>query len=562
MTEDTAGSSARWLLLMAIGALVVVGLFLRVWGLWDFSLSPDEALTLLISSEPTISEVLDFGAQHPHPPLRYILLHFMLYISDGVLFLKSIAYLPGVALVPVFFLLGRRTAGTASGITMATLATFSYAGLLLSEVLRTYMLGTFFISVGLCAFFAYIQEERTRYLYIYSASMTLGLLSHYFTILPVAAVCLVWLCRIVRSQRPLSKLIGAALANLPVAIVALASYVLHISSRYSEAHWNSITGGWLAPHFPGTVSEFLANAVALFAYLYLEPNKLWIMVLAALGIVALWVTKRRDVAMVIILTITVNLVLTFVHKYPFGGVRQCVYLLPLFSVAVGAAVQFGCQRTLTLFERWFDPGLLQWASSRRKTLSYVALACFIVFLAGVSYGIIRLGNLRRYDGNGWVELPVKRDDMTGALRYVREHMEADDIVLAERQTMLYAQLATRRDPEATSEINRRLSLGGLELHGSDGNFTFHSEEVLWTSFEDLLRHVEIGEDTTIWVVSIGWQSIKRVLAGEIYEYLVIDSWSRGGAGVYGFRGSAVADEIERRFGDGTADLSHDGRTSR
>jgi uncharacterized membrane protein len=209
MTEDTAGSSARWLLLMAIGALVVVGLFLRVWGLWDFSLSPDEALTLLISSEPTISEVLDFGAQHPHPPLRYILLHFMLYISDGVLFLKSIAYLPGVALVPVFFLLGRRTAGTASGITMATLATFSYAGLLLSEVLRTYMLGTFFISVGLCAFFAYIQEERTRYLYIYSASMTLGLLSHYFTILPVAAVCLVWLCRIVRSQRPLSKLIGA-----------------------------------------------------------------------------------------------------------------------------------------------------------------------------------------------------------------------------------------------------------------------------------------------------------------------------------------------------------------
>ena len=47
----------------------------------------------------------------------------MLYISDGVLFLKSIAYLPGVALVPVFFLLGRRTAGTASGITMATLAT-------------------------------------------------------------------------------------------------------------------------------------------------------------------------------------------------------------------------------------------------------------------------------------------------------------------------------------------------------------------------------------------------------------------------------------------------------
>jgi len=562
MTQDIAGSSARWPVLIAIGVLVVLGLFLRVWGLWDFFLSPDEALTLLISSEPTISGVLDIGAGHPHPPLRYIMLHFMLYLSDNVLFLRSIAYLPGVALIPVFFLLGRRTAGTASGITMATLAAFSYAGLLLSEVLRTYMLGTFFISVGLYAFFAYMQEHRPKYLWLYSASITLGLLSHYFTILPVTAVSLVWLYHIVRSQRRLSELVRAALSNLPVAVVALASYVIHISGRYSEAHWNSITGGWLAPHFPGTVSEFLTNAYRLFGYLYLSPNAWWAIVIAALGIVALWWTRRRDVAMVILLTIAINIGLTVVSKYPFGGTRQCFYFLPLVSIAMGAAVQFGRDSALKFSESRADPGLLRWASTHRKTISYVALACFIVFLARVSYGIIRQKNLRRYDGNGWVELPVKRDDVIRALRYVEEQVDADDVILPERQTKFYVPLLTGMAPKPVSEAIIKYSFGDLELHGSDGSLNFHSEEELWRAFEDLLRHVEIGEDTTIWIVSIGWQSIKRVLASEIYEYLVVDSWSRGGAGVYGFRGSEVAAEVERRFGDGTAEPSTNTGTAR
>jgi len=564
MRRDITESATRWPLLMAIGALVVLGLFVRVWGLWDFFLSPDEALTLLISSEPTIPKVLESGAHHPHPPLRYIMLHYMLYLSDNVLFLRSIAYLPGMALVPVFFLLGRRTAGTASGITMATLASFSYAGLLLSEVLRTYMLGTFFISVGLFAFFVYMQEHRAKYLYLYSASMTLGLLSHYFTILPVTAVSLVWLYYIVRSQRPLNEAIRAGLANLPVAVVALASYVLHISSRYSEAHWNSITGGWLAPHFPGTVLEILKNTYWLFSYLYLAPNAWWMMVLAGLGVAALWATTRRDVAAVIVLTFTINIALTFVHKYPFGGTRQCFYLLPLVSVAVGAAVQFGWERALTLFELWADPGILQWASTHRKTISYVALACFIAFLVWVSCGIIRLENLRRYDGNGWVELPVKQDDMTRALRYVREHMDADDIVLAERQTTFYARFVTGQAPEAVSRTVSRLTFDDLVLFHSNQNdtFFFGTEDILWRSFEDLLRHVEIGEDTTIWVVSIGWQPIKNVLAGKIYEYLVVDSWARGSAGVYGFRGSEVAAEVERRFGRGTAEPNTPAETPR
>ena len=549
---------------MAIGAVVALGLFVRVWGLWDFCLTPDEGLVLLISSQPTIPEVLAAASYHPHPPLRYIVLHYMLYISDNPLFLRSFAILPGVALIPLLFLLGRRIAGTAAGITMATLAAFSHEAMMLSEVLRTYMLGTFFMTAGLYAFFAYMQEHRPKYLYLYSAAMTLGLLSHYFAMLPITAVSLVWLYYIVRSQRPLNEAIRAALANLPVAVVALASYILHFSGRYGHFKMNDVTRGWLAPEFPDTVLGFAVNAVRLFTHLFLPTNAWWMIALTALGIAALWVTKRRDVAMVIILTFAVNIVLTAAGKYPFGGVRQGIYLLPLVLMSVGAAVQFGWDRARPSFKDTADSGFVQWASAHRRAISYVALACFVAFLARVSYGIAQSEFLRHYYGRGWGELPLMRDDVTGALRYVRDQVGTGDILLADRQTTFYVRLANGQAPEAVSRTVSRLTFDGLVLFHSNQNYTFYfgSEDILWRSFEDLLRHVEIGDDTTIWVVSIGWQQIKRTLGGMVCGPLMVDGWARGGAGVYGFRGSEVAAEVERRFGRGTAEPNTPAETPR
>jgi hypothetical protein len=527
--------------------LIVVGLYVRVWDLWNFYWSPDEALVLLISSAPTIPAVLDAAAAHPHPPMRYLVLRFMMYASQNMVFLKGIAYLPGVALIPLFFLIGRRTAGAASGIAMASIAAFSYAGILLSEVLRTYMLGAFFVSGGLYAFFTYLQVHRGRYIALYSAAMTLGLLSHYFTILPVVAVCLVWLFRVVRSVRPLSEAIRAALAHLPVAVVALSSFVFHLSNRYSEAHWNSITGGWLAPHFPETSVGFLMNAFRLFAYFYLLPNAWWMMVLAGVGVAVLWGTKRREVAAVIVLTFTINIALTIAHQYPFGGTRQCFYLLPLVSVAVGATVQFGWNRALIYFDRLAGPGVLQWVSTHRKTISYVALGCFVAILSLVSYGINGSENLRRYDRNGWVELPVKREDVTRALRYVHENRDAADVVLAARQSIVYVRLAARKDAIPVFSAAPDISFNDIGPIVPGKFWSFHSEEVLWRAFKDLVQHSRIREDTTIWVVSIGWQPIKRVLGRGICGPPMVSAWNHGGAGVYGFRGSAVAQRIERRL---------------
>jgi len=564
MMRDVPKSSEPWQVLTIVAALMVFGLFIRVWGLWDYFLTPDEALVLLISSEPTIPRVLDAAMLHPHPPLRYAMLHFMLYIGDSPLFLRSIAILPGVALIPLFFLLGRQTAGTVAGLVMATMATFSHAAVMLSEVLRTYMLGTFFISVGVLSFFEYWQDRRSKYLVLWGIAMTLALLSHYFAMLVVVPVGIVWCFRIVSSQRRHVELFRAILANLPVAGVAAASYVIHLSSRNPNRWWVNIDEERLFAQFPESLSGFVINAMRLFGFLFHRQHSWWLILLAILGIVALWAMKRRDVIAVIILTFALNIVLTFSDMYPFGGSRQSFFLLPFVSILVGATAQLGWDRTQSMLGGVKNASFRRWLSANHGLVSILVLALFLSIFFLASHKIAQRDFLRHRYGRGAGELPVTLHDVSGALKYLKEGMGSGDILLADRQTMLYAQLVAGRAPEAIANSLSSFQFEGLEFYNSnqDYSFNFGRDEILWRSFEDLQRHVEMGDDTTIWVTSLGWQYVQGVMGRAVCGAPMTSAWASGGASVYGFRASLVAEQIERRFGNGDPESGSEDGTAR
>ncbi len=136
------------------------------------------------------------------------------------------------------------------------------------------------------------------------------------------------------------------------------------------------------------------------------------------------------------------------------------------------------------------------------------------------------------------------------VEYLRERIGADDIILADRQTTLYARLALGMGPEGISGTVSNIGFNGLELFYSNQNskFFFDSDEVLWRSLEDLVDHREISGDATIWVLSIGWQPVRHVMAEQVQSRLIVDKCVCGGASVYAFKGSEVAAEVVRRFG--------------
>ena len=143
---------------------------------------------------------------------------------------------------------------------------------------------------------------------------------------------------------------------------------------------------------------------------------------------------------------------------------------------------------------------------------------------------------------------MTREAVAGALAFLREHRRSSDVILADGQTVVRALLEMEDEREFAATTISQVRFEDLTLHFSSQrrSFTFRNREALWSSFEDLIRGLEYDDDARIWVMTIGWQSIKRVVTEPPFDALAEDEWAIDGASVYGFETAAIAAEIERR----------------
>jgi hypothetical protein len=545
---------------LALAALVLAALYLRVHGLGQFMVSPDEAITLLISREESLSAVLRAGMAHPHPPLRYMLLHALQRVGDDPLFLKCIAYLPGVAIVPLFFLIGRRSSGWAAGLAMAAIGAYSYASILLSQVLRAYMLSLFFQVLGLWLFASYLDSRRARTAWLYSGAMLLGLCAHYSTMLVAAPIALAWLVRAHGDRRLREELPRLALAYAPIALVAALSYRLHISTRIEGATWEFLVEGWLAPQFPDSLAALLGNLRRLTKYLFFAPVKTPFLILQAAGLFVLWRRGRRELAAMALCVLLAACVLALLGLYPLGPTRQSLYLLPFAALTCGASVQALADALGRAWrrrgERAVRGALDRWAE---RVLRARALLLPLVLLAPAVYfaGCV---DLRRYDHNAKGELPVRKAAFESALDLVARSKAADDIVLVDGQTGFYLTLLSRELPRERGH--------GMAEQRLDGQSYVHLEDAIWSRLssagpwfldsEELLdralagaaalQTARPGTTQSIWLVSIGWGPTQRLLAKGAYDDLISHSVvdEDGGTRVYQLSASRLAERSGAR----------------
>ena len=339
------------------------------------------------------------------------------------------------------------------------------------------------------------------------------------------------------------------LSYVPVAGVALATYWFHLSSRNPGRWWLTLHEGRLEPEYPATVAGFAANTLRLFNYLFLTQRVWWLPLLFCGGLVILWATRRRVVAGVVLLTLCLNVVLTLGHEYPFGGVRQSFFLLPVIAIPIGAAVQYGWD--LARSRLTTSPDVWRWVTVHRKALGAVTFAVFCLGIVGVCYELSESDFLRHRYGRGNGELPVTQEDVSEAVRFLKANVQPGDVILGERQVLLYAQLAAGHPPVPETDGISRITFEGLDLYGChlDYEFFLDTRERIFESIARLARHVDARGESTIWVVSIGWQRIREPIGNEIDRPPLTEVWLHGGASVYGFSVSAVAEEMARRPSD-------------
>ena len=330
---------------------------------------------------------------------------------------------------------------------MVFFASFSYGAIILSQVIRPYSLLVALVALALACFFAWTERGSRRALWGYGLSLGTAVLLHYSAALIAASVALVWLGRAAFGARRGKDLRAFALVHAPLAALAAVLYVVH-ASKLSRLY-SSVRESYLRPFFPNDLAGFGRAVQSFFGFHVLDAN--WAFGLAAMlaGVgVLFW--RVRVAAVLLCATFALNFVLTMADRYPFGGVRQSMYLLPLTALAIGAAAQ----ALVDGARCWLGP------VAERPTVRIAAGVAVLLLTVPIVVHYQRFDFLRKHSNAGNMvdaEFPLARRDWEAALQLLRTRVGPDDAVLVNRQTGHYFRFMTGYQQAATCAARPKTS---------------------------------------------------------------------------------------------------------
>lgn len=246
-----AAAVSRLRFVLALGVILLLAIGVRLHGLTATAIWCDEASSIVTSQYP-IAELLFHAAHDVHPPLYYLLLHgWMALFGEGLLAIRALSLVVGVATVLVGILLVRQLATRRATLLAALLlAVFPFA-VRYSQEVRMYALLTLLLLSATLALLHWLREpQRSGWLVLYVVLMTAGFYTHYFTIF---CVLMHWLHVALRSLRrePIFKPLWQPhwwLANVAIALLfmpwvpKLYDLLMHMSQLEAG---NDV--GWISP---------------------------------------------------------------------------------------------------------------------------------------------------------------------------------------------------------------------------------------------------------------------------------------------------------------------------
>jgi hypothetical protein len=168
--------------------LVLVSVYIRLHGAGEYSYSGDESMHTDIAEGRNAPEVWRFSFNEAHPPMLYLLCHYWMKISTSPAFVRGLSLLFGMLLIPLYYLIGSRLDGAFTGMCCAALIAFSHGCIILSYVVRHYMIFLFFVSSAFYCYLRWRKEHKTPALAGYSLLGCLAAATHFSTLFAVFCI--------------------------------------------------------------------------------------------------------------------------------------------------------------------------------------------------------------------------------------------------------------------------------------------------------------------------------------------------------------------------------------
>jgi hypothetical protein len=486
---------AAWLWLAGLG---FAGSWVRLSGLSNYALSPDDALHRSVAAASSVGEVVArTGAELAHPPGLFVLLHGLLELGEADLLLRGASLLPGLLTIPVAYALGARALGRAAGGFLAMAFAFAYGPVLLSQVVRPYALLLLLLLGTLACQLGGDTRPRARAL-AWATLAACALWLHYSAAVALAVYAVVALGSRWRAGRPLGAwAVALALVATTGALLGWSWLRPLLDSPFRA----DAVADYYRLGYPGTEpTAWLRSLLALAAYAsspFSVTAALALIALAAVGGV-LALRERRDLALLAFAPLAANAVLAAAELYPLYGSRHCAYLLPGLLLAPALAVQ-------RLWEglRSRAPAPPEVLTRSRGALLAVALGVLAVSALALSHA--RANDLYR-ERYALTEFPLTVRDYEATLAAFEAAVTPGELVLSDDQVARYA---AREDVSSARERLApgvaRVTLRGRPVHVWDApRLTFGSARDVARFAAAVLALAPASGEERIWLFTLGY----------------------------------------------------------
>ncbi len=330
----------------ALLLLTLAGAALRLASLGTESLWYDEAATWQLV-QGDWQAILDRNAtQNSAPPLFPLLLGLVTGPDASESTLRMPALIAGVLAIPLVWLVAREFAPGRYALLAPLLVALSPTQFEYAQEVREYSLAFATACLMLLANARFIAKPHGRTAGAIAAASILGICVQYGNALLAAGAgiaCLTAIATMADRARPLRLWV---IAQLPVGAAALALFVTTIRPQLEVSVMSP--GGYvylLDRYWDGSWPDLLTLLTAKDADIvhFAYPGKLFLaLVLGGLAVAA-WRPALRNAAWLAAAPIGMTIGAALAGAYPFGAIRQDLFLLPMLYVcaALGLAAAAG-----------------------------------------------------------------------------------------------------------------------------------------------------------------------------------------------------------------------------
>jgi hypothetical protein len=388
-----------------LALLVVVGAALRLPEVGVYWVNPDEG-NYYAAATASWGQASGIVATNTTPPLHYLLLRGIASAGGGIDAMRALSFVAGVALLPLLFLIGRAWAGATAGLVAVLLILNGPGSVVLSNVMRPYMLQSACLALGLWALFRHLENGRAGYAVLLTLAWTAALLLHYGSYLFLGAA--LGYCALLFARGELDRRRAVALTSSMAILTGVGAilYATHVVALQEGAMHEWPRTPWLAKYLASSPGELLHNYRSFPKYPFGRPARLFVPWLLPLAMILPAAVRFRP-ALFAGAALGAALLASSLGLYPFGSTRHATHLAVAVAPAVGVAVE----------------GLL---GSRRLLVSLAGIAC----LALIVWNAFQPGSV----GTASVERTATRAVVESVAGQLVEATRPGDLVLSDGQT--------------------------------------------------------------------------------------------------------------------------------